>query len=139
VWHNDFEMGKIFLSTFFLQRLSFMSQTIKVTAFSISLIVIATFGISCATKLGEHQGEKIMAKKPIEKVLKEQTQKLMSIPGVVGTAQGLCNNKPCIKVYVVKKTSGLDQKIPNSLEGYPVSVEETGEIRALPKNQTEKQ
>lgn len=76
-----------------------------------------------------------MPAKTIEEVLKERTKELMSVPGVVGTALGLCDDTPCIKVYVVKKTSELDQKIPDILEGYPVMIEETGEIRALPENQ----
>jgi len=67
--------------------------------------------------------------KSIEEALKEQTDGLMAIPGVVGTAQGLCNGKPCIKVFVIEKSSELDQKIFNTLHGYPVSIEETGEIR----------
>lgn len=76
-----------------------------------------------------------MPAKTIEEVLKEHTKELMSVPGVVGTALGLCDDTPCIKVYVAKKTSELDQKIPDILEGYPVMIEETGEIRALPENQ----
>ncbi len=80
-----------------------------------------------------------MAAKRIEEVLKEHTKELMSLSGVVGTAQGLCDGKPCIKVYVIKKTPELDQKIPDNLEGYLVMIDEAGEIRALPKNQTEKQ
>jgi hypothetical protein len=59
---------------------------------------------------------------------------LMSLPGVVGTAQGLCGGQSCIKVYVIKRTTELEQKIPHILEGYPVMIEETGEIRPLPKN-----
>ncbi|MCX5637772.1 MAG: hypothetical protein NTX52_08795 [Planctomycetota bacterium] len=73
--------------------------------------------------------------KAIEEVLKERARELMSIPGVVGAGQGLCEGKPCIKVFVIKMTPDLDQKIPNTLEGYQVVVEETGEIKALPKNQ----
>ena len=75
-----------------------------------------------------------MPSKPIKKVLEEHTLKLMSIEGVIGTAEGLCNGKPCIKVYVIKKTRQLTQRIPTTLEGYPVVIEETGEFRALPEN-----
>ena len=75
-----------------------------------------------------------MPAKAIDEVLREHTKSLMSIPGVVGTAQGLCDDKPCIKVYVIKETPELKQKIPQTLEGYPVMIEETGEIRALPKS-----
>ncbi len=100
----------------------------------INLMVTATFVITCAAGVADHQGENTMVKRGIEKVLKEHTTELMSIPGVVGTAQGLCDGKPCIKVYVVKKTPELDKKIPKNIGGFPVSIEETGEIRPLPKS-----
>ena len=79
--------------------------------------------------------EKKMSAKKIEDVLKEHTNDLMSVPGVVGTGQGLCDGQPCIKVFVIKKTSELEENIPKRLEGYPVMLEETGEIHALPGNQ----
>jgi len=66
----------------------------------------------------------------IEEVLKKHTDSLMIIPGVVGTGHGFCDGKSCIKVFVVKKTSELEDKIPGRLEGYPVKVEETGVFRA---------
>jgi len=111
------------------------SREIKMKILTVILIIIAMSVMACSIKKGdEHRGENIMASKTIEKVLKEHTDELMSIPGVVGTAQGLCDGKPCIKVYVKKKTPELDQKIPSVLEGYPVIVEETGEFRALPKS-----
>lgn len=73
-----------------------------------------------------------MPEKTIEAVLEAHTDTLMSLPGVTGTAQGLCEGKPCIKVYVIDKTPRLEQEVPAVLGGYPVVVEETGEIRALP-------
>ena len=66
----------------------------------------------------------------IEEVLKKYTDNLMSISGVVGTGQSLCDGKSCIKVFVVKKTPELVGKIPEKLEGYPVKIKETGEFRA---------
>ncbi|MEE9610245.1 MAG: hypothetical protein V3W19_03295, partial [Desulfatiglandales bacterium] len=86
-------------------------------------------------KAAGHDGENEMERKSIEKVLKEHTDELMSLPGVVGTAQGLCDDQPCIKVFVIEKTPELDQEIPDILEGYPLMIEETGTIRALPENQ----
>jgi hypothetical protein len=74
-----------------------------------------------------------MPSRPIEEVLKEHSYELMSIPGVVGIAQGICNNESCIKVFVTKKTKEIDQRIPDELDGYPVFVEETGEFKALPQ------
>jgi len=69
--------------------------------------------------------------KTIETVLKELTDRLMPLPGVVGTALGQCGGKPCIRVFVVKKTPDLLKQIPSAIEGYAVAVQETGEIRAL--------
>lgn len=74
-----------------------------------------------------------MSGRTIEEVLKAHTGELMSLPGVVGTAQGLCANQPCIKVYVEKMGAGTGEKIPDSIEGYPVEIEETGMFRALPE------
>ena len=73
----------------------------------------------------------LMQQRPIEMVLKEHTDSLMSLPGVVGTAQGECEGKPCIKVLVAAKTFALVQQIPSAIEGYEVEVVETGEIRPL--------
>ncbi len=67
----------------------------------------------------------------IEQVLSQHTDSLMSIPGVVGTAIGECAGKPCIRILVVKKTPELSAKLPTTLDGFVVDVQETGEIKAL--------
>ena len=72
-----------------------------------------------------------MAQKPLERVLEEHREQLMALPGVVGTAVGLCSGEPCIRVLVVAKTGGLLKQIPAEIEGYQVAVDETGEIKAL--------
>ena len=69
----------------------------------------------------------------IEEVLKKFTDNLMAISGVVGTGQGLCDGEPCIKVFLIKKTPELEEKIPRELEGYKVKIEETGKVRAYPE------
>ena len=69
----------------------------------------------------------------IEEVLRKCTYYLMALPGVVGVGQGLCGYKPCIKVFVIKKTPVLENRIPRELDGYPIIIEETGEIHARPK------
>jgi hypothetical protein len=100
----------------------------------IGIIILGSGIVSCINKTANDQeGEKQVTAKTIEEVLKDHTEELMSLPGVIGTAQGLCNNKPCIKVFVIEKTSELEQKISDNIEGYQVMIEETGEIRALPK------
>jgi len=72
-----------------------------------------------------------MSDKTIEQVQEEQTDEWMSIPGVEGTAIGLYRDKPCIKVFSSRKAEELRGKIPSTVEGYPVIIEETGTFRAL--------
>ena len=75
--------------------------------------------------------ESAMPAKTIEQVQEAHTEHLMSLPGVVGTAVGEVGGKPCIKVFVTEKTAEIEKGVPDSLEGYPVVVEETGEFKAL--------
>ncbi len=72
-----------------------------------------------------------MAGKTIEAVMTRHSDTLMSLRGVVGIAIGDCGGTRCIKVFVAKKTRELSNRIPSKLEGFPVDVVETGEIRAL--------
>ena len=72
-----------------------------------------------------------MPERPIKTVLQEHTDELMALPGVVGTGLGQCQGKPCIKVFIAAKTPDLQEKIPATLDGYQVVVEETGMFRAL--------
>ncbi len=54
----------------------------------------------------------------------------MALPGVVGTAQGQSEGRSCITVFVAEKSANLLAQIPGEIEGYPVSVQQTGEFRA---------
>ncbi len=72
-----------------------------------------------------------MNRKPISEVLREQTPDLMSIPGVVGTGEGEQDGAPCILVLVTRKTPDLERAIPSLLEGWPVRVEEVGEVHPV--------
>jgi hypothetical protein len=78
-------------------------------------------------------------KMDINDVLRAHDQELMAIPGVVGVYVGLLpdDKTPCLIVMVVKETKDLRKKIPGSIEGYPVLLEESGIIRPLaPKFQS---
>lgn len=79
---------------------------LKVITISIGIILYYSVITNCVEKNHEDRGVATdMSNKPIEEVLKEHSSKLMSIPGVVGTAQSLCEGQPCIKVFVSKKTA----------------------------------
>ena len=67
----------------------------------------------------------------IEDVISKYEDELLSKKGVVGVGVGECNGKPCMKVYVVKITDELKKQIPKQLDGFPVELEEVGEIMAL--------
>jgi len=50
---------------------------------------------------------------------------------VLFSRQGRREGAPCIKIYVAKKTPELLGQLPATIAGHPVSVEETGEFKAL--------
>ena len=74
-----------------------------------------------------------MTTKNIEQVLGEQRDRIMAVPGVVGTGIGLCGDRPCIKVYASESAPTLAEKLPDSIDGYAINIEMTGPIRALPE------
>ena len=73
-------------------------------------------------------GDAIMS---IEKILQEHTDKLMSIPGVVGVAEGEKGGGPVILVMVSELTPELRDQLPRQLGGIPVEIDKTGEINAF--------
>ncbi len=88
--------------------------------------------VSCSREQAEiGQEDSSMPNKSLEEILQEYTDSLMTMSGVVGTAQGLCDGEPCIRVFVIKKSDELMGQIPPMIEGYPVDVQETGEFRKL--------
>ena len=108
--------------------------SVVLTARQIAAVAVSTLALNCGSPGGEkNRQEPAVQKKSIEAVQNEHTDALMAFPGVVGTAIGDCDGKPCIKVMVSKKTPALLKKIPSTLEGYPVQIDETGEFRALDK------
>ena len=70
-----------------------------------------------------------MPEKTLKEVLEERGGELMETPGVVGVGEGLCDGKPCIRVMAASRTPEVDA-IPESIEGYPVSIRVTGEFKA---------
>ncbi|MCH8745553.1 MAG: hypothetical protein IIB31_07900 [Chloroflexi bacterium] len=72
-----------------------------------------------------------MPEKTIEEVLSENTFRLMSLPGVVGTGLGECDGEACIRVLVIEKSSAVLGKIPSSIDGFKVDVQQTRVFKAL--------
>jgi hypothetical protein len=70
-----------------------------------------------------------VASKTIQQVLAAHSDSLMALPGVVGTAVGLCDGVACIRVFLADSSAAARAKIPAQLEGYAVKVEVTGPIQ----------
>lgn len=94
---------------------------------TLSLLILSLFSNILVL---EEKTPDYMNEKSIKTVLEENTDFLMSIEGVVGIAQGLCEDKDCIKVFVTKKTDKIQEQIPKSLDGYMIEIVETDVIKA---------
>ncbi len=104
---------------------------IAVGVVSAALVILVLGGWSSCGKQNEG-GNHIVPARDINLVKEAHTNELMSLKGVVGVYVGaLDDGKPCIGVLVEKKTPELEKKIPKSLEGYPVKIDETGTVRPM--------
>ncbi len=74
----------------------------------------------------------MQSRRPIAEVLAAHTPGLMALPGVVGTAEGVRRGAPVILVLVERRSPELKARIPAVLEGWPVTIEVTGPLRAMP-------
>ncbi|MFC1636359.1 hypothetical protein ACFL5Z_16130 [Planctomycetota bacterium] len=99
------------------------------------LVVVAMTVAGGFTGCGHSDPEKgqSMPNMTIEQVLQDRTDQWMAFPGVEGTAIGLSGGKSCIKIFTSIKPQELRDRIPSTIEGYPVVIEEMGIFRALEK------
>ena len=71
-----------------------------------------------------------MPDKTIDAVLAQHNDSLMALPGVVGTAIGLCDGAPCIRVFVKDSAAARNTRFAERLDGYQVRVEVSGVFHA---------
>ena len=76
------------------------------------------------------RGRRAVPASSIEDAQKALTDSLMSQSGIAGTAITECDGTPCLKVYVVHATQEAMARIPKTFQGYQVTVQEAGEIKA---------
>jgi hypothetical protein len=67
----------------------------------------------------------------IADILRRHSGRLLDLPGVVGTAQGTWQGRPCVLVLVSRRTAAMETAIPNELEGVPLRIAETGTPEAF--------
>jgi len=97
-----------------------------------ALVAALATGCRDAGRAPDPTGER-MAQRPIVEVIAAHADSLMALPGVVGLYEGrLADGTPCVKIMVARLDPGLRERLPRTLEGHPVVIEETGEIRAMP-------
>lgn len=110
-----------------------MNECMKILVLVICTFVVTVVIVSCSS-YGSNIREKEFSAVPgktIEQVLKDNTSKWLDIRGVEGTAIGLCDGQPCIKIFTSIQPEKIQTKIPMAIEGYRVVLEHTGSIRPL--------
>jgi hypothetical protein len=72
-------------------------------------------------------------KRDINAVLTAHDKELLAIPDVVGVYVGTLEDRRTLylRVRLARKNPETERKIPRSIEGYPVRVEVSGEIRPM--------
>ena len=91
------------------------------------------FGLGgCVGQPGPPDNEELggVVNRGIEEVQEAFTREWMDLPGVVGTGIGLCEDQPCIKVFVAGPIEQLRDRIPNEVDGHRVVLEQTGRFQA---------
>ena len=68
----------------------------------------------------------------IKEIIHANAEELMSTPGVIGVGEGrLEDGTPCLLVLVVELSDDVRDRVPAKIEGYPVKIEVTGEIKGM--------
>ncbi len=93
-------------------------------------------GGSACTNRPQAGSEEAMKADTIEEAQEALTERVMKLPGVVGTGISLCDGDPCIKVFLAGENPELEAEIPETFLGYPVVTQVMGEVHARPPGQS---
>ena len=93
-------------------------------------ICAAALTILSCMNYSDKTGGTAMDDETFKKILKEHTTFIITIPGVVGTAEGEWKGERCIVVMVAGIIPNDRKRIPTSIEGVPVIIKEVGELKA---------
>jgi hypothetical protein len=105
----------------------------------VRLILSAVLLFSLQSCHSQNKDSLDMNKKPVEQVLKDHQDELLSIEGVEGFYQGMDEDgNTTIVLMTVDLNENLLKAVPDSLEGYPVHLEAGGKIRPLKEIREEK-
>ena len=68
--------------------------------------------------------------KEIENIRVQFEVSIMKIEGVVGVGTGLCNGKPCLKIYTSIPPEKVRSRLPGELSKIELDLEYVGSIEA---------
>ena len=108
-----------------------VSSAIAAQSLAVCVLLVAGITGGCAGKDMKRDQPGQMHRKTIEQVQQEHTDAWMAVPGVVGTGIGQCQGEPCILIFMTSNCEKARRRIPFTVDGYPVVIQHTGEIRAL--------
>jgi len=96
-------------------------------------ILLLTIVFSFVGTMTAQQSSSSLPRRDINAMLAAHDKELLAIRGVAGVYVGVLSDQktPCLKIMLARPTPEADRRIPKQLEGYPVIVEVTGEIRPL--------
>lgn len=98
-------------------------------------VLLALLLINANACRSHKENKEEVSNRDINAVMSAHVNELMAIPGVVGVAVGEQDDKtPCIQVLVIEKTEEIDRRVPKKIEGHPVSLIVSGQIRPMQGN-----
>lgn len=94
----------------------------------VAIVIVSFFGMC-----DNAPREKVeVPKVDINTAFDRHASKLLALPGVTGAFVSELEDKtPCILVLVAENSEELNRLIPDSLEGYPVKIDVSGEFRPM--------
>lgn len=96
-------------------------------------VLFIGIGLILACRSNMAQTNSSSPRRDINAVLAAHDKELLAIPDVVGVSVATLDDRrtPCLRVMLARKNAKSERAIPRSIEGYPVVLDITGEIRAF--------
>jgi len=95
----------------------------------IPVVFVAALTVSC--KEASQTGGNV-SKPDINQVVDRNASQLMEIPGVTGVAVGaLDDGTPCVMVLILEDSDEIKSRLPDTLEGHPVTTFVSGKIEPM--------
>ena len=110
------------------------------TGVALAVLLLGFVGAGCAqddtagtAETDTQEETQTATNRNIEIVVAEQSPTLMVIPGVVAVSQSMtADGQPAIRVMLARDDAEARARIPTTIEGFPVIVEVSGDIKAMP-------